>query len=173
MNLEEKTAIVDKVAEQIKGNSHCYIADIAGLNAEETFELRKKCFEQNIILMVVKNTLLKRAFDKTDGGYAELYDILEGPTSIMLSDTGNVPAKLIKELRKKYDKPLLKGAYVEESVYIGDDQLEHLTKIKSKEELIGDVIAMLQSPAKNVVSALQSGGGKLAGILKTLGEKEE
>lgn len=173
MKREEKTAIVEQVADQLKENSHCYIADIAGLNADETYELRKKCFEKDIKLVVVKNTLLKRAFDKSESNYDELYNILEGPTSIMLSNTGNVPAKLIKEFRKKYSKPLLKGAYVEESVYIGDEQLENLTKIKSKEELIGDIIAMLQSPAQNVVSALQSGGGKIAGILKTLSEKEE
>ena len=109
--------------------------------------------------------------EASDKEFGELQDILKGNTSLMISEAGNAPAKVIKEFRKKSDKPLLKGAYVEEAIYVGDDQLDALVNIKSREELIGDIITLLQSPAKNVVSALQSGGGKLSGILKTLSEK--
>jgi large subunit ribosomal protein L10 len=134
--------------------------------------LRRKCFEKDIRLVVVKNTLLKKALEKLDGEYGELYGVLKDSTSVMFSETGNAPAKLIKEFRKKLDKPVLKAAFVEESIYIGDDQIEILSSLKSKEELIGDIILLLQSPAKNVLSALQSGGNTLAGIIKTLSEKE-
>ena len=129
-------------------------------------------FKANIKLAVVKNTLLAKAMNKSDKDFGELPTVLKGNTSILLSDTGNAPAKLIKEFRKKSDKPLFKGAYVTEAIYIGDDQLDTLVNIKSKEELIGDIITILQSPAKNVISALQSGGNKLSGILQTLSEKE-
>ncbi|HET8854692.1 MAG TPA: 50S ribosomal protein L10, partial [Salinimicrobium sp.] len=134
--------------------------------------LRRACYKADIKLAVVKNTLLAKAMESSDKDFGDLPTILKGNTSIMFSQTGNAPAKVIKEFRKKSDKPLLKGAFVEEAVYVGDDYLETLVNIKSKEEVIGDIIGLLQSPAKNVVSALKSGGGKIAGILKTLSEKE-
>ena len=124
-------------------------------------------------MLVVKNTLLKRALEKTEYQVDELYDVLKGPTAIMFTETGNAPAKLIKEFRKKFEKPILKGAYVEESVYIGDDQLGSLVDIKSKEELLGDIIGLLQSPVKNVISQLKSGNNILAGVLETLADKKE
>lgn len=140
---------------------------------ETVNQLREKCFKSNIELRVVKNTLLKKAMESIeDKNYEELYGVLAGPTAIMFSEIGNAPAKLIKDFRKKYEKPLLKGAFVEEAIYVGEENLEALTAIKSKEELIGDIITLLQSPAKNVVSGLTGAGGKLAGILKTLSEKE-
>jgi large subunit ribosomal protein L10 len=142
------------------------------LNAETTSKLRRACFDRDIKLVVVKNTLLKKAFEKFEGKYEGLYGALKESTSIMITEVNNVPAKLIKEFRKKSPKPLLKAAYVEESIYVGDDQLDALSNIKSKEELVGDIILLLQSPARNVISGLQSGGNKLAGIVKTLSEKE-
>ena len=175
MKREEKEQIVNSVIEDIQNSSHIYVADISGLNAEDTLLLRKECFENDLKLKVVKNTLLKRALDEVDIQADELYDILHGPTSIILSDKGNAPAKVIKDFRKKkkYEKPLLKGAYVEESIYIGDEQLDPLSKIKSKEELIGDLILQLQSPMNDVVSGLKSGSHILAGVMETLSEREE
>lgn len=172
MTRDEKTKVIDNLAQTISESKHFYLTDISNLNAEDTSKLRRKCFEKDIQLVVVKNTLLKKAFEKLEGGYEELYDVLKDSTSVMFTETGNVPAKLIKEFRKSLEKPILKAAYVEESIYIGDDQIDMLSSLKSKEELIGDVIVLLQSPAKNVLSALQSGGGTLAGIIKTLSEKE-
>lgn len=171
MTREEKSQVIEALTTQLTDGSIIYLTDISGLNALETSNLRRACFKANIKLAVVKNTLLEKAMEKSDKDFGELPSILKGNTSLMFSDTGNAPAKLIKEFRKKSKKPLLKGAYVEESIYIGDEQLESLVNIKSKEELIGDVIGLLQSPAKNVISALQSGGNKLSGILKTLSEK--
>ncbi len=147
------------------------LADISGLNASQTSNLRRACFKANVKLEVVKNTLLKKAMDNSEKELGELADVLKGNTSLMIAEAGNAPAKVIKEFRKKSDKPILKGAYIEEAIYVGDDQLDTLVSIKSKEELIGDIIGLLQSPAKNVISALQSGGSKLSGILKTLSEK--
>ena len=164
MKKEDKNIIIEELTEQIK--------DTSELNAADTSNLRRKCFEKNIKLRVVKNTLLKKALEKSEGVYDELYDVLKESTSIMFTEVGNVPARLIKEFRKTKDKPVLKAAYVEECMYIGDDQLETLVNLKSKEELIGDIIALLQSPMKNVVSSLQSGGQTISGILKTLSEKE-
>ena len=135
--------------------------------------MRRKCFENNIKLIVVKNTLLKRALEQSNGNFEELYTVLKGTTSIMFAQSGNVPAKLIKEFRKQHDKPVLKGAYVQESVYLGDNMLDALISIKTKQELIGDIIMLLQSPAKNVISALQSGGNKIHGVLETLSKREE
>jgi large subunit ribosomal protein L10 len=134
--------------------------------------LRRACFKANIKLEVVKNTLLSKAMEASDKDFEDLSLVLVGNTAMMFSEAGNAPAKLIKEFRKKSDKPILKGAFIEEAVYLGDDQVEALVNIKSKDELIGEIIGLLQSPAKNVVSALQSGGGTLAGIIKTLSEKE-
>ena len=156
---------------QLADSANIYLADISGLDAVATSNLRRACFKANIKLAVVKNTLLAKAMEASDKEFGELPDVLKGNTSLMLSETGNAPAKLIKNFRKKSDKPLLKGAFIEEAVYVGDENLESLVNIKSKEEVIGDIIGLLQSPAKNVISGLKSGGGKLAGILKTLSEK--
>jgi large subunit ribosomal protein L10 len=172
MTRDEKTQVIDNLAQTISESKHFYLADISELNAEDTSNLRRKCFEKDIKLVVVKNTLLKKALEKLDGEYNELYEVLKYSTSVMFTETGNAPAKLIKEFRKSHDKPILKAAFVEESIYIGDDQIDILSSLKSKEELIGDIIVLLQSPAKNVLSALQSGGATLAGIIKTLSEKE-
>lgn len=173
MRREEKNAIIDSLAETLKEYSHFYLTDISQLNAASTGDLRRKCFENDIKLIVVKNTLLKRALQQTEGNFEELYPILNGTTSIMFTQNGNAPAKLIKEFRKKHDKPVLKGAYVQESVYVGDNQLDALVAVKTKKELIGDVIFMLQSPARNVIGALQSGGNKIHGVLETLSKREE
>ncbi|MFC2138328.1 50S ribosomal protein L10 [Bacteroidota bacterium] len=172
MKREDKQAIIDSLIEQIKDNNHFYLADIADLNAADNSNLRRKCFEKDIQLIVVKNTLLRKALEQYEDKYSEFFDILKGPTSIMFTETGNIPAKLIKEFRKEHDKPLLKGAFVEESIYIGEENLDTLASLKSKNELIGDIVALLQSPMKNVVSSLQSGGNVLTGVLKTLSEKE-
>jgi large subunit ribosomal protein L10 len=173
MRREEKNAIIDSLAERLKEFSHFYLTDTAQLNAADTSDLRRKCFENNIKLVVVKNTLLKRALEQSNGDFEELYPVLKGTTSIMFAQSGNIPARLIKEFRKKHDKPVLKGAYVQESVYLGDNMLDALVSIKTREELIGDVILLLQSPALNVISALQSGGNKIHGVLETLSKREE
>ncbi|MGV6845208.1 MAG: 50S ribosomal protein L10 [Lutibacter sp.] len=171
MTREEKSQVIEVLTTQLTEGNIFYLADISGLNALDTSNLRRACFKANVKLAVVKNTLLEKAMEKADKDFGDLPNVLKGNTSLMFSETGNAPAKVIKEFRKKSDKPLLKGAYVEEAIYLGDDQLDTLVNIKSKEELIGDVISLLQSPAKNVISALQSGGNKLSGILKTLSEK--
>jgi large subunit ribosomal protein L10 len=171
MRKEKKNQLVDSIAEQLNNSPTIYITDISDLNAETTSNLRRLCFKRDIKLVVVKNTLLKRAMEKSDKNLEELYVALKGSTSLMFAEAGNAPAKLIKEFRKKADRPYLKGAYVEEVSYLGNDQLEMLINIKSKNELIADLIALLQSPAKQVVSGLQSGGQKLTGILKALSEK--
>jgi large subunit ribosomal protein L10 len=171
MRREEKNAIIDSLAERLKEYSHFYLTDTAELNAVDTSNLRRKCFENNVKLVVVKNTLLKRALEQSGINFEELYPVLKGTTSIMFAHNGNSPAKLIKEFRKGHDKPVLKAAYVQESVYLGDDMLETLVSIKTKEELFGDIILLLQSPAKNVISALQSGGNKIHGVLETLLKK--
>jgi large subunit ribosomal protein L10 len=173
MRREEKNAIIDSLAEILKKYSHFYLTDTAQLNAADTSDLRRKCFENDIKLIVVKNTLLKRALEQSEFNFEELYPVLKGTTSIMFANTGNGPARLIKEFRKKHDKPVLKGAYVQESIYVGEDTLDALISVKTKQELIGDVIFMLQSPAKNVISALQSGGTKIHGVLETLSKKEK
>ena len=172
MNRDEKNRIIDNLTDSLSKAKHFYLADISNLNAETTSKLRRACFERNITLVVVKNTLLQKALEKFEGKFEGLYDVLKDSTSIMFTEKNNIPAKLIKEFRKTGPKPVLKAAFVEESIYIGDDQLDALSGIKSKEELIGDLVFLLQSPARNVLSALQSGGSKLAGIVKTLSEKE-
>jgi len=171
MRKDEKNQLIDVITEQLNNNNTIYLTDISELNAEDTSSLRRLCFKKDIKLMVVKNTLLKRAMEKSEKNLDELYAVLSGPTSLMFSEAGNAPAKLIKEFRKKSERPYLKGAFVEEVSYLGNDQLEMLINIKSKNELIADVIALLQSPAKQVISGLQSGGQKLTGILKALSEK--
>lgn len=174
MTKEEKQLMIDDLSQTLDNNNVIYITDISDLDAAATSALRRQCFAKNIKLSVVKNTLLKKAMENVKGkDFTELYEVLPGPTAIMLSDTGNVPAKLIKDFRKKNDKPILKGAFVEESIYIGDDELKSLVDIKSKDELIGEIIGLLQSPAKNVLSALTSGKSTIAGIVKTLSEKEQ
>ena len=169
MTREEKALVIENLTQQLNEYPHFYITNIEALNAENTAALRRKCFESGIKLMVVKNTLLQKALEKADKAEAELIGVLEGSTSVMFTQTGKAPAVLIKEFRKKSDKPVIKAAYVEGCVYVGDDQLDALCNIKSREELIGDIVALLQSPAKNVISALQgSAGQKIAGIVKTL-----
>lgn len=172
MTRENKSKVIEALTAQLAENDNIYLADISGLDAGKTTNLRRACFKAGVQLAVVKNTLLRKAMEATDKDFGELKDVLKGNTSIMISETGNAPAKVIKEFRKKSDKPILKGAYIQEAVFVGDNQLDNLVALKSKDELIGDIIGLLQSPAKNVVSALKSGGGKLAGILKTLSEKE-
>ncbi len=171
MTREEKATVIQDLTAQLAENSTIYLADISGLNASTTSDLRRACFKANIKLSVVKNTLLSKAMEASDKEFGELPDVLIGNTSLMFSETGNAPAKLIKTFRKKADKPLLKGAFIEEAIFVGDDKLDILVSIKSREEMIGEIIGLLQSPAKNVISGLKSGGGKLAGILKTLSEK--
>ena len=171
MTREEKQIVIEDLTAQLADNSTIYLADISGLDATTTSNLRRACFKANVKLAVVKNTLLAKAMEASDKEFGELPEVLKGNTSLMFAEAGNGPAKLIKAFRKKSDKPLLKGAFVEEAIFIGDDKLDALVSIKSKEEMIGEIIGLLQSPAKNVISGLKSGGGKLAGILKTLSEK--
>ena len=171
MNREEKSQIIEDLTAQLADNANIYVADLTGLNAEETSNLRRACFKANVSLAVIKNTLLTKAMEASDKDFGDLPSVLKGNSSLMFSETGNGPAKVIKAFRKKAKMPLLKGAYVEESVFIGDDQLDALVDIKSKEELIGEIVGLLQSPAKNGISALKSSGGTIAGILKTLSDK--
>lgn len=171
MKKEEKNIIIENLEEQIKKYNHFYVADTSELNAADTNMFRRRCFEMDVELVVVKNTLLKKAFERFNGAFEEMYDLLEQSTSIMFCDISNIPAKLIRDFRKDYEKPLLKGAYVEETIYLGDDKLDMLSNLKSKDELIGDVVFILQSPMKNLIAALQSGGNNLTGVLKTLADK--
>lgn len=172
MTKEQKALYIDELAAQLKEAGIFYLADTSELTVEVVNNLRRKCFQSNITLKVVKNTLLEKAMEKVeDRDYSDLKSVLAGPTSIMFAEVGNVPAKLIKEFRKKSKKPVLKGAYIDEAIFIGDNQLDALATLKSKEELIGEIIGLLQSPAKNVISALKGQGGKIAGILKTLEER--
>ncbi len=171
MTKQEKIQEIEDLTTEISAVKNLYLTDIAGLDAAQTTALRRACFNANIKLSVVKNTLLAKAMDASKKDFGQLQSVLKGNTSLMFSESGNSPAKLIKDFRKKSDKPLLKGAYIEESVYIGDDQIDFLESIKSKDELIGELITILQSPAKNVILALQSGGSKISGILKTLSER--
>ena len=171
MNKQEKDKTIQALDNMLTDNNNFYLADISGLNAEQNSALRRLCFKRSVSIKVVKNTLLKKALEKNDLDFSQLYNVLVGNTSIMQAEAGNAPAKVIKEFRKKNEKPILKAAHVEEAMYIGDENLATLADLKSKEELIGDIITLLQSPAKNVISSLQSGGNKLAGIIKTLEEK--
>lgn len=170
MRKEDKSTVIAQITETIKEYPHFYLVDTTAMNAESTSALRRKCFNSEIKLLVVKNTLLHKALENLDVDYSPLYGSLKGSTTVMFTNTGNAPAKLIKEVSKD-GIPGLKAAYVEESFYVGADQLESLINIKSKNEVIADVIALLQSPAKNIVSALQSGGNTIHGVLKTLGER--
>ena len=172
MTREEKSQVIKDLTAQLADTSTIYLADISGLDAGTTSNLRRACFKANVKLSVVKNTLLGKAMEAADKDFGDLPSTLKGNTSIMIAETGNAPAKVIKEFRKKNEKPILKGAFIDEAIYVGDEYLEALSNIKSKEEVIGDIIGLLQSPTKNVISALKSSGGKIAGILKTLSEKE-
>jgi large subunit ribosomal protein L10 len=171
MKKEEKDQVINALVEKLSNTKNFYITDTSKLTVEKTNILRRTCFKKEIELTVVKNTLLRKAFERLESDYSPLYPVLKGTSAVMFTDSVNEPAKLIKEFRKTNDKPILKAAYVEESFYIGDNQIDALISIKTKNEVIGDIIGLLQSPAKNVVSALQSGGNKLAGIVKTLSEK--
>jgi large subunit ribosomal protein L10 len=170
MNKEDKVKVVEELKGQLNDYKSIYLTDIAGLNSIQTSKLRRECFNSNVKLSVVKNTFLERAMSESDNDFGELKDLLKGNTTIMLSEIGNSPAKVIKKFRKDGDKPILKGAFVDEAIYIGDDQIEALFNLKSKEEVIGEIIGILQSPAKNVISALKSSSGKIAGLVKTLSE---
>jgi large subunit ribosomal protein L10 len=171
MTKEEKSRVIEDLTAQLAGTNVVYVTDISGLNAENTSNLRRACFKAGIKLEVVKNTLLEKAMGSLENNYGELPTILKGSTSIMIAENGNAPAKIIKEFRKKSDRPVLKGAYIFEAVFIGDNQLDALVALKSKDEVIGEIIGLLQSPAKNVVSALKSGGNTIAGLVKTLSER--
>ena len=172
MKKEVKDTIIVELGQMLKEYPHFYLVDLTGLNAEKTSDLRRKCFKSEIKLMVVKNTLLHKAFEASDIDFSQMYESLKGNTAVMFTNTANVPAKLLKEYTKE-GIPALKAAYAEESVFVGAEKLEELAALKSKNELIADVVALLQSPAKNVISALQSGANTIHGVLKTLGERPE
>ncbi len=171
MRKEDKSTIIEQIAATVKEYSCFYLTETTSLNAEKTSALRRACFKEGIKMMVVKNKLLMKALESLEGDYTPLNPVMKGATTIMFSNVGNAPAKLIKEFSQKSDLPALKAAYVEESFYIGADQLDALVAIKSKNELIADIVALLQSPAKNVISALQSGGNTIHGVLQTLSER--
>lgn len=172
MTREEKNQIIDDLVGVLEATNTVYLTDIEGLDAQSSSDLRRLCFNRNIQISVVKNTLLKKAMERSSKNFDELFPVLKGNTSILIAEAANAPAKLIKEFSKTNGKPILKGAYVEEAVFVGANQLDALVNLKSKEELIGDVIALLQSPAKNVLSALQSGGQTIAGLVKSLEERK-
>ena len=171
MKKEDKVNSIAHIGDVIKEYAHFYLVDVTAMNAAATNAMRAKCYKQEVKMLVVKNTLLKKAFEAAEVDFSPLYSCLKGTTALLLSNTANVPAKLIKDVAGKAEVPALKGAYAEESFYVGAEQLDALIHIKSKNELIADVVALLQSPIKNVVSALQSGGNTIHGVLKTLGER--
>ncbi|MEL0184303.1 MAG: 50S ribosomal protein L10 [Bacteroidota bacterium] len=173
MTREEKSKVIERLTTELAENTNIYMTDVSGLDASETSKLRRACFKANIKLSVVKNTLLSKAMETSEKDFGNLDEVLVGNTALMYSEVGNSPAKLIKQFRKKSERPLLKGASIEDAIYVGDDQVEFLANIKSREELIGDVITLLQSPAKNVISALQSSGSTISGVLKTLSENNK
>lgn len=173
MTKEEKSLIINDLREKFASNSYFYIADSSKLNVEQINNLRALCFEKGVEMKVVKNTLAQKALEKDaeERGFEGLYVALKGPTTLLFSDTGNVPAKLIKEFRKKHDRPLLKAAYIDSDIFIGDEQVEVLASLKSREELVGDIILILQSPIKNVLGSVQSAGQTISGLLKALEER--
>ena len=172
MTREEKNKQIEDLMTILDATNNLYIADTSGLNAEQTSDLRRACFKADIEMTVVKNALLKKAMERSPKNFDDIYEALKGNSSIMISEVGNAPAKLIKDFRKKSNKPLLKAAYIDEAIFLGDNQLDTLVNLKSKNELIGDIILLLESPMKNVISALQGGGGQtIAGLLKTLEER--
>jgi large subunit ribosomal protein L10 len=171
MRKEEKHEVVLALTETIAEYGNFYITDTANLSVAKVNDIRRKCFENDIKMQVAKNKLIMKAMEASEGDFSEMFDVLKGSSSILFSKSANAPAKLIKQLRKSGDKPVLKAAYIDSAIFIGDNQLDALVNLKSKEELVADIIALLQSPAKNVISGLQSGGNKLAGIVKTLQER--
>ena len=171
MKKDEKDQVIIDLVEKLTATKNFYLTDTSALTVEKTNKLRRTCFNRNIELQVVKNTLLKKALERFDTDYSPLFPVLHGTTAVMFTQSVNEPAKLIKEFRKTNDKPTLKAAFVEESFYIGDNQIDALIAIKTKNEVIGEIIGLLQSPAKNVISALQSGGNTIAGLVKTLSER--
>jgi large subunit ribosomal protein L10 len=171
MRKEEKHDVVLALTETIAEYGNFYITDTANLSVAKVNDIRRKCFDADIKMQVAKNTLIRKAMEASEGDYSEIFEVLKGSSSILFSKSANAPAKLIKQLRKTGDKPILKAAYIDSAVFIGDNQLDALVNLKSKEQLVADIIALLQSPAKNVISGLQSGGNKLAGIVKTLQER--
>jgi len=173
MKKEDKGQIIDSLTEQLKQYNNIYITDISNLNVENTNRLRRMCFSKDIKFLMAKNTLIKKAMERSGNNFEDLFPVLHGSSSIMFSETANLPAKLIKEFRQTSDRPVLKGAYIDTAIFVGDNQLDALTSLKSKNELIGDIIGLLQSPAKNVISALKSGGSTIAGVVKTLSERPE
>ena len=173
MRKEDKQVLIDFMLGKLQACPNFYLTDISDLNAEKTSQLRRQCFNSGVKLIVVKNALFQKAMERMGKDYEGLYGVLKGSTAVMFCETGNAPAKLIKNFRKTSDRPILKGAYIEECCYIGDDMIDALCNVKSKNDLIADVIALLQSPMKNVISGLQSGGHKLSGILETLSERPE
>jgi large subunit ribosomal protein L10 len=173
MTREEKNKQIEDLMTILGATNNLYIADTSGLNAEQTSDLRRACFKADIEMTVVKNALLKKAMERSPKNFDDIYEALKGNSSIMISEVGNAPAKLIKDFRKKGNKPLLKAAYIDEAIFVGDNQLDTLVNLKSKNELIGEIILLLESPMKNVISALQGGGGQtIAGLLKTLEERK-
>ncbi|TVQ50405.1 MAG: 50S ribosomal protein L10 [Saprospirales bacterium] len=173
MKKEKKVEVVELLKDKFANTPFFYITDASKLTVKEVNQFRTMCFEKGIEMKVVKNTLAKIAMESLDNGdmYAPLFDALKGPTAILFTDTANAPGKILREFRKTSDRPILKAAYIEESIYVGDEQIEALADLKSKEDLLGDVILLLQSPIKNVIGALQSGGNKLSGLLKALEER--
>jgi len=171
MNKEEKHELVAALTEQMKEFGNFYITDTSDLTVAKVNDIRRKCFESDITMQVAKNSLIKKAMEAAGGDFSPIYDVLKGSSSILFSKSATAPAKLIKQLRKKSDKPILKAAYIDSAIFVGDKQLDTLINLKSKEQLIGEIIGLLQSPAKNVISALQSGGNILAGVVKTLQER--
>jgi len=171
MNKEEKHDLVLALTEQMKEYGNFYITDTSDLTVAKINNIRRQCFESNITMKVAKNSLIKKAMEAAGGDYTPIYDVLKGSSSILFSKSATAPAVLIKALRKKGDKPILKAAYIDSAIFVGDNQIDTLTKLKSKEQLVGEIIGLLQSPAKNVISALQSGGNILAGVVKTLQER--
>ena len=172
MRKEDKSTLVNELVSSLKEYSHFYVTEASGLNAEKSSMLRRECFNKEVKMVMVKNTVFKKALEQHGGEFGELFATLKGTTAVMFSNTGNGPAKLIKDFTKGNGNPTLKGAYVEECLYVGANQLDALCNIKSKDELLGEVIGLLQSPMKNLVSALQSGGNTISGLVKALGEKE-
>lgn len=170
---EEKEKIVEQLQDRLNESANFYLADMSSLSVNDTNEFRKMCYEKGVHVQVVNNNLIKKVLENVNITDQQIHDLIKGPSSFMFSESINAPAKVIQDFRKTHERPVLKGAFVEDTVYVGDEQLETLANLKSREELIGDVISLLQSPMKNVVSALNSGGNKLSGILKTLSEKEE
>ena len=171
MNKAEKIKVINDLSSSLSESKNLYLTDISGLNASQTSDLRRACYKADIKLSVVKNTMLHRAIETSEKDFGEITSVLKGNTSIMFSESGNGPAKIIKEFRKKNDKPILKAAFIEEAIYIGDNQLDTLVAIKSRDELIGEIVGLLKSPIQNLVSALNAGGNNLHGVLKTLSER--